>query len=165
VIALAQGLPAPAACSDLSVHSEGREARLALLGIIAHAQHTIDVCTFILGKDAFGEDLLARLCSKARSGVRVRLLPDGFGSLLGEVDSANLYSRILFLKFELMFAFHNRAEIQRFDAWPRTNASRRSAIRPLQPALRAIGLKAFCFRWGFRFEASDSTAQLVGIRK
>ncbi len=36
---------------------------------------------------------------------------------LALAGSANLDSRSLFLNFELMFAFHNPADIQRFDAW------------------------------------------------
>jgi cardiolipin synthase len=40
------------------------------------------VCTFILGRGALGSEVIARLCAKARAGVRVRLLLDGMGSLM-----------------------------------------------------------------------------------
>lgn len=80
---LAQGIPAPAGCHDLVVHADGREARLRLLEIIEQAQNSLALCTFILGRDDFGTELVERLCTKARNGVRVRLLLDGVGNLLG----------------------------------------------------------------------------------
>ena len=46
------------------------------------AKQSIDLCTFIIGSDAIGFTLIARLCAKARAGVRVRVLLDGLGSLM-----------------------------------------------------------------------------------
>jgi cardiolipin synthase A/B len=80
---LALGQPAPSPYSELNVHQDGGESLEALLAAIDAAQYSIDVCTFIFGRDSFGDALMDRLCAKARSGVRVRLLLDGLGSLMG----------------------------------------------------------------------------------
>lgn len=80
IMALRQ--PAPAAYRDLAVHQDGREARAALLEIIAAASHSIDCSTFLVGRDHLGDEVIDGLCAKARSGVRVRLLVDGFGHLM-----------------------------------------------------------------------------------
>jgi cardiolipin synthase len=80
IVALAQ--PAPAAYRDLNVHKDGDEAKRAMLDIIDAAQHSIDLCTYILARDCLGDAVLDALCRRARHGVRVRLLVDGLGSLM-----------------------------------------------------------------------------------
>ena len=80
--ALALGQPAPAAYHDLHLHADGREALAALWQIIDGAEHSIDLCTFIIGRDAVGLALFERLIAKARAGVKVRLMLDGLGSLM-----------------------------------------------------------------------------------
>ena len=79
---VALGQPAPAAYLDLNVHKNGLDAREALLNTIDAAQHSIDLCTFMLGRDKLGDSVVDRLCDRACSGVRVRLLLDGLGSLM-----------------------------------------------------------------------------------
>jgi cardiolipin synthase len=79
---VALGQPAPEAYNDLKVHADGRQARDALLGTIDAAHSTIDLCTFILGRDSLGDAVVDRLCEKARTGVRVRLSLDGMGNLM-----------------------------------------------------------------------------------
>ena len=80
--ALAMGQPAPAEFNALHVHADGREALAALWHVIDAAQHSIDLCTFIIGRDAIGRELIERLSAKARAGVRVRLMIDGLGRLM-----------------------------------------------------------------------------------
>ena len=80
--ALALGQPAPAPYRDLHLHADGHEALTALWRAIEDAKHTIDLCTFIIGRDAVGHGLIERLCAKARAGVQVRVLLDGLGSLM-----------------------------------------------------------------------------------
>ena len=63
------------------MHADGEAARDALWEVIAGATQRIDVCTFIIGNDAFGHDVLARLAQRAREGIAVRVLLDGFGAL------------------------------------------------------------------------------------
>jgi len=79
---VALGQPEPAPYSELNVHADGRQAREALLETIDSAQSSIDLCTFILGRDSLGNDIVDRLCNKARQGVQVRLLLDGMGGLM-----------------------------------------------------------------------------------
>ena len=75
------GLPAPSPCRT-RFHADGAAAREALWRVIDGARHRIDVCTFIIGDDALGAEAVERLARRAREGVRVRLLLDGFGALM-----------------------------------------------------------------------------------
>ncbi|MET0543681.1 MAG: phospholipase D-like domain-containing protein [Variovorax sp.] len=72
---------APPGPSEVRMHADGAAARDALLEVIAGARRRLDVGTFIIGNDAFGHDLLERLTQRAREGVAVRVLLDGFGAL------------------------------------------------------------------------------------
>ncbi len=74
------GLPSPSHCA-VRMHAEGATAREALFEVIDSAQRTLDVCTFIIGNDVLGREVLARLIARARAGVQVRVLLDGFGAL------------------------------------------------------------------------------------
>ena len=76
-------LPAPASYDALHVHADGTAARLALWDTIASARTRLDVCTFILGSDDFGDEVLDRLIERARAGVAVRLIVDGVGTWMG----------------------------------------------------------------------------------
>lgn len=79
---LALGQPAPARYSQLDVHADGNASRDALLAMFAGARNSIDICTFMLGRDRLGDAIIGALCDKARGGVRVRLLIDGLGDLM-----------------------------------------------------------------------------------
>ncbi len=79
---VALGQPEPAPYRDFALHADGTHALAALWDVLDGAEHTIDVCTFILGRDDIGEAVIAKLCAKAKSGVKVRLLLDGLGSLM-----------------------------------------------------------------------------------
>lgn len=81
--ASALGQPPPVAYRDLSLHAEGDEALAALLALIDGARHSLDLCTFVFGDDEVGAAVRSRLAERARAGVRVRLLLDGVGRLLG----------------------------------------------------------------------------------
>jgi cardiolipin synthase len=72
------GLPG-AAESRIRWHADGIESRAALWEMFAAARRRLDVCTFILGDDPFGEETAKRLIERVRDGVRVRLLIDGVG--------------------------------------------------------------------------------------
>src|SRR3954454_9149015 len=60
--AIAMGQSVPADFDDLHVHANGRAALQALWQVIAGAQHSIDLCTFIIGRDTVGHALIERLC-------------------------------------------------------------------------------------------------------
>jgi cardiolipin synthase len=74
------GLP-PSACARVRMHQDGIEARNALHEVLDRAQRRVDVCTYILGDDAFGEEITARLIVCVERGVRVRFLIDGVGAI------------------------------------------------------------------------------------
>ena len=77
------GLAPAASYRDLRIHADGAQAAAALREVIDSARHRLDICTFILGHDRFGDELARRLGERAREGVAVRLLVDGVGALMG----------------------------------------------------------------------------------
>ncbi|TQJ92300.1 phosphatidylserine/phosphatidylglycerophosphate/cardiolipin synthase family protein [Streptomyces sp. SLBN-31] len=68
----------------------------AMLGAIRSARHTIDMMTFVYWRGQIARDFALALADRARAGVRVRLLLDGFGAqkieqqLLEEMDDAGV---------------------------------------------------------------------------
>lgn len=72
---------APPSANRTRLHADGRTAQAALSALIDGARHRLDICTFIIGSDAFGDAVVDRLVSRAQAGVRVRVLLDGFGAL------------------------------------------------------------------------------------
>ncbi|WP_079049592.1 phospholipase D-like domain-containing protein [Streptomyces torulosus] len=58
----------------------GDEIFPAMLGAIRSARHTIDMMTFVYWRGQIARDFAAALAERARAGVRVRLLLDGFGA-------------------------------------------------------------------------------------
>ena len=82
-LARAMGLADACTCEDLAIHLDGEAALAALLAVMQGATRTLDVSTFLLGRDALGEQISALLVRRAQEGVRVRLLIDGVGRYLG----------------------------------------------------------------------------------
>jgi len=78
----ALGQPAPAAYRELQLHGNGSEALASLWRHLEESRLSIDLSTFLLGRDKVGQQVIDRLCEKARAGVRVRLLIDGMGNLM-----------------------------------------------------------------------------------
>ncbi|MEJ7686015.1 MAG: phospholipase D-like domain-containing protein [Variovorax sp.] len=74
------GLAPPGRCA-VRLHADGGAARDALWQVIDGARERIDVGTFIIGDDALGHEVIARLARRAREGVKVRVMLDGFGAL------------------------------------------------------------------------------------
>ncbi|VTU38695.1 Major cardiolipin synthase ClsA [Variovorax sp. PBS-H4] len=74
------GLASPGP-SPVRFHADGGAARDALWEVIEGAHTRIDVCTFIIGDDALGHEAINRLSRRAREGIKVRVLLDGFGAL------------------------------------------------------------------------------------
>ena len=90
-LAGAMGLANACAYERLRLHADGAEALAALRELIAGAERSIDLCTFLLARDALGCEIAALLAERARAGVRVRVLLDGFGVWLGgRVDLGSL---------------------------------------------------------------------------
>lgn len=80
----------------LAALRNGDEIFPAMLDAIRRAEHTVDMMTFVYWKGAIARDFAHALADRARAGVRVRLLLDGFGSrlidkdLLAEMDRAGV---------------------------------------------------------------------------
>ena len=72
---------APAANSRVEFHLNGTESLRGLLATLRGATQRLDICTYILGADAIGTQLIEELTICARRGVRVRFLLDGVGAL------------------------------------------------------------------------------------
>ncbi|MFI5671024.1 phosphatidylserine/phosphatidylglycerophosphate/cardiolipin synthase family protein [Streptomyces sp. NPDC051704] len=64
----------------------GDQIFAAMLDAIGSARHTIDMMTFVYWKGTIARRFAEALAERARDGVRVRLLLDGFGSRLIEQD-------------------------------------------------------------------------------
>ncbi|SFM53139.1 phospholipase D-like domain-containing protein [Variovorax sp. OV329] len=74
------GLAPPSPC-NIRMHADGAAARDALWQVIEGARERLDVGTFIIGSDELGQQVMERLVRRAREGVKVRVLLDGFGAL------------------------------------------------------------------------------------
>ena len=72
---------AAAAPADVRMHQDGNESAQALFSSMSSAVSRLDICTYILGNDAFGREAMQRMMERARCGVDVRLLLDGVGSI------------------------------------------------------------------------------------
>jgi cardiolipin synthase len=72
---------APSACSSVRLHQDGGESAAALFATMSSAARRLDVCTYILGNDPFGREVMQRMIERARCGVQVRLLIDGVGAI------------------------------------------------------------------------------------
>jgi cardiolipin synthase A/B len=81
-LAAAMDLAPAASYRSLRIHENGGQALRALWEQIDAAAHTLDLCTFILGRDPMADALCEKLARKARDGVQVRFLIDGVGRLL-----------------------------------------------------------------------------------
>ncbi|WAU83404.1 phospholipase D-like domain-containing protein [Streptomyces sp. Qhu-G9] len=70
----------------LTALRNGDEIFAAMLARIRSAEHTVDMMTFVYWKGDVAREFAQSLAERARAGVRVRLLLDGFGSRLIEKD-------------------------------------------------------------------------------
>ncbi|WP_030390375.1 phospholipase D-like domain-containing protein [Streptomyces sp. NRRL S-241] len=68
----------------------GDEIFAAMLDSIRAAEHTVDMMTFVYWRGEIARQFAQALADRARAGVRVRLLLDGFGSRLIEQDLLDL---------------------------------------------------------------------------
>jgi len=80
-LALAMNLAPAASFHGFRLHEDGAAALAALHEVIDAARTSLDVCTYILGRDAVADALCEKLERKARAGVKVRLMVDGAGNL------------------------------------------------------------------------------------
>jgi cardiolipin synthase len=147
-LAAAMGQPPAEPYQDLRLHGDGREALHALFEVIDSAQHELVLCTFILGRDAIGSALLARLVQRARSGVRIRLMVDGFGRLLGG-------------RISLRELRNAGAEVVLFGPVLRLPGRSRANLRNHRKIVVADGVRLWCGGRNFAveyFEGADGQA-------
>jgi cardiolipin synthase len=147
-LAAAMGQPSVETYRGLRVHADGGEALQALFDLVGSARHELVLCTFIFGRDAVGSALLARLVERARSGVRVRLMVDGFGRLLGGRISLR----------ELRAA---GAEVVLFGPVLRAPGRNRANLRNHRKIVVADGVRLWCGGRNFAteyFEGTDGQA-------
>jgi cardiolipin synthase A/B len=64
----------------------GDEIFASMLDSIRSAEHTVDMMTFVYGRGDIARRFAQALAERARAGVRVRLLLDGFGARLIEKE-------------------------------------------------------------------------------
>ncbi len=74
------GLPGSAP-ARVRMHHDGEESQRALFETFDRAHRRLDLCTYLIGRDPFGEEVAARLIACVQRGVRVRFLLDGVGAL------------------------------------------------------------------------------------
>lgn len=147
-LAAAMGQPAAESYRGLRVHADGREALHALFETIDSARHELVLCTFILGRDAVGSAVLERLVERARSGVRVRLMVDGFGRLLGG-------------RISLRALREAGAEVVLFGPVLRPPGRSRANLRNHRKVVVADGVRLWCGGRNFAaeyFEGKDGQA-------
>jgi cardiolipin synthase len=65
----------------IAMHQDGKESAAALFATMSSAVSRLDICTYILGDDAFGREVMQHMIERARNGVEVRLLLDGVGAI------------------------------------------------------------------------------------
>ncbi|MEU0685929.1 phospholipase D-like domain-containing protein [Streptomyces uncialis] len=71
----------------------GDEIFAAMLAAIRRAEHTVDMMTFVYWKGDIAGQFAQALAERARAGIRVRLLLDGFGSRLIETEQLDAMER------------------------------------------------------------------------
>jgi cardiolipin synthase len=74
------GLPGACADNSLELVTTGAEAYSAISTMISQANHSIEMTFYKFANDAIGLDITAQLAARAREGVKVRVLLDGYGS-------------------------------------------------------------------------------------
>jgi cardiolipin synthase len=82
-MAASMGQPPVVSYKHLRIHTDGSQALQSLWELIDSAEHELVLCAFLLGRDDMGKALMERLMDKARAGVRIRLLIDGVGRMMG----------------------------------------------------------------------------------
>ncbi|MFE7767258.1 phosphatidylserine/phosphatidylglycerophosphate/cardiolipin synthase family protein [Streptomyces sp. NPDC057438] len=77
----------------LTALRNGDEIFAAMLTAIRRAEHTVDMMTFVYWRGDIAREFAEALAERARAGVRVRLLLDGFGSRLIESEQLETMER------------------------------------------------------------------------
>ncbi len=68
--------------NSVEIFTDAQKKYESLFEDIKNARESINILYFIIRNDVIGNRLIDILCEKARQGVKVRLMYDGFGSIL-----------------------------------------------------------------------------------
>jgi cardiolipin synthase len=114
-----------------------------VLALCLAARRGVEVDLLLPGRSNHPLSDIARgrpLRALAQAGARIWLAPQMLHAKLAVIDeqlalagSANIDSRSLFLNYEMMFAFHESDDVQRFAAWfehERASAQLHTARKP-----------------------------------
>ncbi|HEY2676739.1 MAG TPA: phospholipase D-like domain-containing protein [Steroidobacteraceae bacterium] len=71
---------AGASPASINMHEDGQASAAALFAVMSDSTFRLDICTYILGDDDFGNDVIQHMSEIARRGVEVRLMLDGVGA-------------------------------------------------------------------------------------
>lgn len=82
-LATALDLPNATTFEQLAIHQDGAEALACLRRMLCEARQSLDLCSFLLGRDPVGDEIILLLIQRAQTGVRIRLLLDGLGYYMG----------------------------------------------------------------------------------
>jgi cardiolipin synthase len=74
------GLP-PSSISQVRFHEDGIASHASLVSLLNRATQRVDICTYLVGKDPIGREIMDCLMACVRRGVRVRFLLDGVGAI------------------------------------------------------------------------------------
>jgi cardiolipin synthase C len=77
--------------AELRLFADNSEAWVERWRLLEGARKSIDVSYFILHEDVFGLSFLGHLLERARAGVRVRVLFDGFGTSISREILGNAF--------------------------------------------------------------------------
>ncbi|MDH3519368.1 MAG: phospholipase D-like domain-containing protein [Myxococcales bacterium] len=75
------GVAAASAGNRVRLCTRAEATYASLMALLDQAQDSVSATFYVLHPDEIGRDVLAQLTERARAGVRVRLLLDGYGSL------------------------------------------------------------------------------------
>ncbi len=82
-LATVMGLPEAVTFEQLAIHQNGAQSLQCLRNMIGRAERSLDLCSYMFGRDVLGDEIAMLLAKRARDGVRIRLLVDGIGFYLG----------------------------------------------------------------------------------
>ena len=115
-LAIALGLDEEVSFENLSIHQDGSQALKSLIASINGAQRTLDICSFLVGRDVLGQQISELLIVKAKQGVRVRLLVDGVGYYMGGFPNFSALKtagvKIVFFASLMLFSIRGRTNLR-----------------------------------------------------
>ena len=110
------GVPQATDGNRVELVTSGVDAYRRLCALIDGAAHSIHLTSYILGRDAVGEAVVARLARRAAEGVRVRVLLDDIGSwrirksFYAAIEEAG--GKVAFFMPVLHWPFHGRSNLR-----------------------------------------------------